>query len=139
VSDSIVDIFGAGGVASLINNVVNKIWPDKTEAEKAQIAVQLQESQLGQQLLQGQLEINKIEAANSNVFVSGPRPGMMWCCVLALFNEYFLAPYAQFIADLCHAGVKIPNPDMAPLITIGLGLAGLRSFDIKSGAPGKRL
>ena len=34
-----LDITGLGAVSDLATTVINKIWPDKTEAEKQQLAV----------------------------------------------------------------------------------------------------
>jgi len=48
----------------LAKTVVQTIWPDKTEQEKAQLAAALQ-------LVQGQLDINRAEAASPSVFVAG--------------------------------------------------------------------
>ena len=62
-----LDITGLGSVADLASTVISKIWPDKTEAEKAQLAAAVQ-------LVQGQIDINKVEASSSSVFVAGWRP-----------------------------------------------------------------
>lgn len=72
-----VDITGVGAVADLVGNVINKIWPDKTEQEKQQLAAAVQ-------VINGQLAINQAEAANPNLFVAGWRPGVGWVCVVAL-------------------------------------------------------
>ena len=61
------DFTGLGAVSDLANSVINKIWPDKTEAEKQQLAAAVM-------VIQGQLDINKVEAASPSLFVSGWRP-----------------------------------------------------------------
>ena len=60
-------------VAELINTAINKIWPDKTEAEKQQLAAAVM-------VVQGQIDTNKVEAANPSIFVSGWRPFVGWVC-----------------------------------------------------------
>ena len=59
-----MDLTGVGAVADLASTVVNKIWPDKTEQEKQQLAAALA-------IVQGQLDANKAEAASSSAFTSG--------------------------------------------------------------------
>ena len=46
-----LDITGIGSVADLANTVISKIWPDKSEQEKQQLAAAVM-------VIQGQLEIN---------------------------------------------------------------------------------
>ena len=48
-----LDITGFGAVSDLASTVISRIWPDKTEAEKAQLAAAVQ-------LVQGQIDINKV-------------------------------------------------------------------------------
>jgi len=57
----------------LVNTAINKIWPDKSEQEKQQLAAAVV-------IVQGQLDINKAEAASPSVFVSGWRPWIGWVC-----------------------------------------------------------
>ena len=63
------DITGLGSIAELAGTVISKIWPDKTEAEKQQLAAAVM-------VIQGQLDINKVEAASPSLFVSGWRPAL---------------------------------------------------------------
>lgn len=57
----------------LVNTAINKIWPDKSEQEKQQLAAAVV-------IVQGQLDINKTEAASSSTFVAGWRPFIGWVC-----------------------------------------------------------
>ena len=49
------DITGLGSVADLATTVVNKIWPDKSQQEREQLAAAVT-------LVQGQIDVNKEEA-----------------------------------------------------------------------------
>ena len=120
-----MDITGIGAVSDLISTVVNKIWPDKSEQERAQIAAAVQ-------IVQGQLDINKTEAASSSVFVAGWRPSIGWVCSIALFYQYVLRPIVQFIAVVSgHPLPPMPGIDdnLWELMLGMLGLGGLRSFE----------
>ena len=115
-----VDITGVGAVADLVSNVIGKIWPDKTEQEKQQLAMAVQ-------VVNGQLEINKAEAQNPSVWVSGWRPGVGWICVGALGFQYIARPL------LIGFGVapELPALDSTlwELLFGMLGLGGLRTFE----------
>lgn len=138
VADAVTTL---GGV---INNVIDKIWPDpikreqiKAELAKAQAAGDLQQMQLIFQLALGQIEVNKIEAASSSVFVSGWRPFVGWVCGGALVWSYIAQPMLNWMivalgADFPH----LPDLDIAQLVTLLLtllGMASLRSIDKRNG------
>lgn len=61
-----MDLTGLGGVAELASTVIEKIWPDKTEQEKQQLAAAVS-------LVQGQMEVNRTEAQHPSLFVAGQR------------------------------------------------------------------
>ena len=64
--------------------LIDRLWPDPTQAAAAKLELlKLQQSGELQQIT-GQLEINKVEAANPSVFVSGWRPFIGWVCGTAL-------------------------------------------------------
>lgn len=71
-----IDMMGVGAVADLATTIISKIWPDKSEQEKQALAAAVL-------VVQGQLDINKAEALNPSVFVSGWRPFIGWVCGLA--------------------------------------------------------
>jgi hypothetical protein len=124
-------------VSNLADSAVKRIWPDATEVEKAKLQQLTQELQYNFQLVYGQLEINKIEAASSSVFVSGWRPAVGWICGAALGYAAIIEPLARFVATVAfgYLGVfPVINTELTLQILLGLlGLAGMRSFDKKSG------
>jgi hypothetical protein len=122
---SVGDVTGIGSVADLAKTVVDKIWPDKTEIEKAQLAGALA-------LVQGQLEINKAEAASSSAFTSGWRPFVGWVCGMGCAWNWIGLPITLFVCELLGKHVAVSPADisqMMPLLTGLLGLGALRSFD----------
>ena len=129
-----LDITGVGAVADLASTVISRIWPDKSEQEKAQIAAAVQ-------IVQGQLDINKVEAANPSVFVSGARPFIMWMCGVALAYSSIVEPMARFAATVIYGYIgSFPVVDTAITlqVLIGLlGLGGLRSLDKFNGVASK--
>jgi hypothetical protein len=46
--------------------------------------------------LAGQMDINKTEAASSNVFVSGWRPAIGWVCGAGFAVQFVIGPWAEW-------------------------------------------
>lgn len=103
----------------------------------AELALKAQEMENG--LIMAQAEINKIEAANPNLFVSGWRPGAGWVCVLALSYTYIGQPFVTW-GCLNFGWVAPPSINMDGLMTLLLallGVAGLRTYEKKAGVASK--
>jgi Holin of 3TMs, for gene-transfer release len=119
------DITGIGSVADFATTVVNKIWPDKSEQEKQQIAAAVM-------VVQGQIDINKEEAKSPSVFVSGWRPFIGWVCGMAcawnwigLKIALFVAAYLGHVLNMQPADIS----EMMPVLLGMLGLGGLRTVE----------
>jgi len=128
-----LDLTGLGSVADLASGIINKIWPDKTEQEKAQMAQALA-------ILQGQLDANKAEAANPSVFVSGWRPFIGWVCGSACAWNWMGLPIAKFICDFYGHKINLNSADiteMLPILMGMLGLGSLRTFEKTQGVAAK--
>lgn len=113
-----LDITGVGAIAELASNVVNKIWPDKTEEEKQQLAAAVM-------VVQGQIDINKEEAKSDNVFVSGWRPFIGWVCGSACAWNWIGLPMVK--AGLLLAGVtlSVSPADLSEMLPVLMGMLGL--------------
>jgi len=126
-----------------ISQLLDKIIPDPEMREKAKIelikaerAFDLEELRLALSADQMQSEINKEEATNQNIFVSGWRPFIGWVCGAAFAYHFVIQPILAFII-VNHGGkVELPAFDMQSLSTVlmgMLGLGGLRTLEkIKS-------
>ena len=117
-------------VLPTINNIVDRVVPDKSAAQKAKAA--LLEMQVKGELdsMLGQLEINKAEAQHSSVFVAGWRPFIGWAAGCCLVYQIVLPPLATI------AGWNVPEIDGSVLTTLlmtMLGAGAMRSFDKKNG------
>ena len=124
------DLTGLGSIADLATNVINKIWPDKTEAEKQQLQAAIM-------VVQGQLDINKEEAKSPSVFVSGWRPFIGWVCGMAcawnwigLKIALFISAYLGHVLNMQPADIS----EMMPVLLGMLGLGGLRTLEKLNGA-----
>lgn len=120
-----MDITGIGAVADLAKTAIDKIWPDKSEQEKQALAAAVM-------VVQGQLDINKTEAANPSVFVSGWRPFIGWVCGGGCAWNWIGLPMAKFIAVAVGHPITLSPADlgeMMPLLLGMLGLGGLRTVE----------
>jgi Holin of 3TMs, for gene-transfer release len=113
-------------VSDLASTVINKIWPDKSEAEKQQLAAAVT-------LVQGQIDVNKAEASNPNVFVSGWRPFIGWVCGGALGYTYLIYPLLLWAGAIWFPTLHPPllgNDGMLYELLFGmLGMGGLRTLE----------
>lgn len=120
-----MDITGLGAVADLASTVINKLFPDKSEQEKQQLALTLT-------VIQGQLDTNRAEAGNSSLFVAGWRPFVGWVCGTGFGVQFVLGPLAEWGSALAGHPIKFPPMDlgtMMPLLLGMLGLGGMRSVE----------
>ena len=78
-----------------------------------------------QELMKGQLDVNKTEAAHKSLFVAGWRPCIGWVCALGLF-------YNTIVANLLGIWVEVPEIDTTLLVPVMMGMLGLgamRSYE----------
>lgn len=124
-----MSVTGVGEVADLAGKVIDRLWPDKSEQERAQLAAAVS-------VVQGQLDINKAEAASSSVFVAGWRPFIGWVCGTACAWNWIALPAAKFVLAYLGQAVQLAPADLAemwPLLMGMLGLGTLRTYEKTKG------
>ena len=123
--------------------IIDRAWPDKTKqsAERAAAELELRklaldaESRITNALAksdENQTEVNKIEAASADPFVSRWRPSVGWVCSFAFAVQFVVIPLGTWIAALAGNPIDPPMLDGEQLTTILLGMLGLgayRSFE----------
>jgi len=120
-----MDATGVGAVANLATAVIGRLWPDKSESERAQMAAALT-------IVQGQLDANRAEAASPSAFTSGWRPAIGWVCGAALGMQYIARPLVAWVGIVTgHPLPELPGIDdnLWELMLGLLGLGGLRTFE----------
>jgi hypothetical protein len=131
-----------GGASSIISPVVNKILdfiPDPTQ--KAQAAAQLQQAMLQADAAMEaqQADIDKTEAGNESIFVSGWRPFIGWVCGAGLAWTFILGPICAFFATLAGSKITLPVFDasgVTALVVPMLGLGAYRTVEKVNGVAG---
>ena len=111
-------------VAGIIDKVAGHV--DKFTLDKEEKA------QLIQEINKAQIEVNKVEAGSTNLFLSGWRPFVGWTCGFALCYHFVLQPLLMFVLSAIGNPMELPGFDMTTLTTVlmgMLGLGGLRSYE----------
>jgi len=114
------------------SKVLDRVLPDPAQqaAAKLELLKLQQNGELAQ--ITGQMDINKVEAASSSLFVSGWRPSVGWVCGAGFAVQFVIGPLAEWGAALAGHPVKFPQMDtgtMMPLLLGMLGLGGLRTAE----------
>ncbi|MCX7067323.1 MAG: 3TM-type holin [Methylococcales bacterium] len=129
------DAIAAG--SNLITTITNKIAPDANIEIQGKINSALTEMQNEYASMLAQVEVNKVEAASTSVFVGGWRPAIGWICGAGLAYAAVIEPLGRFIAVVFfdYAGTfPVLNAEITLQILLGmLGLGGMRSYDKKVG------
>jgi hypothetical protein len=105
-------------VAELINTAISKLWPDKSEAEKQQLAAAVM-------VVQGQIDTNKVEAANPSVFVSGWRPFIGWVCGSACAWNWIGLPIASMALKVYQIEMPLSPANLSEMLPVLMGMLGL--------------
>jgi hypothetical protein len=130
------------GIGSIIESV-GKVAGDLVTTEKEKMELELRAKELDQAIDIAQIEVNKVEAQHSSVFVAGWRPAIGWVGVAAMGYQFLLYPlmlwgwtYFQAVGWV-PAELKAPpvlEADQLWVILSGiLGIAGMRSFEKTKG------
>lgn len=119
-----MSITGVGEVATLANTAINRLWPDKTEQEREQLAAAVV-------VVQGQLAVNKAEAESPSVFVSGWRPFIGWICGAAFFWNWIGLPVSLMVLAILEIDVKVTPADLLEMMPVLLGMLGLGALRTK--------
>lgn len=120
--------FGIGDAVAAGLKVIDKFVPDPAAKVKA-------EEQLRADLQawdKAQTDVNAVEAANENIFVSGWRPALGWTCAFAFAFIYVLGPMITWLSTMAGNPIPLPsfNVDALMGLTLGmLGLGGLRTYE----------
>ena len=123
------------------NKLIDHFFPDANQAAAAKLELLKMQQSGDLAVMTGQLEINKIEAGSTNLFVSGWRPFIGWVCGISLTYAAIIEPVSRFIAKVVFsytAEFPVIDTTLTLQILLGLlGLAGMRSWEKKEGVASK--
>ena len=105
--------------------LLDKVIEDKDQKNALAHEIATMAERHAQELAQGQLEVNKVEAAHKSLFVAGWSPAIGWVCALGLF-------YNVILANIIGIWVDVPEIDTTLLVPVMMGMLGLgamRSYE----------
>jgi hypothetical protein len=127
-----MSILGSIGLGQIVETV-GKIADDLVTTDQERAAADLEAYKAESERMAGQVEINKIEASSSSLFVSGGRPFVVWVCAFALAYASVIDPIARFVAKVgfgYDGEFPLIDTELTMQVLVGvLGLGAYRSFE----------
>ena len=136
------DITGLGSVFSLGKTIIDKIWPDKVEAEKAKLklfeltqAGEFKEIEAEMERARMQVGVNTAEANSGSNFRGGWRPFIGWICGCGLAYAVLLQPLITgivraIVPEMQSFTMPSVQTDALTALLFGmLGLGGYRTYE----------
>jgi hypothetical protein len=130
------------GISSVVESV-GKVIGDLHTSDKERMELELEAKRIDQAVDLGQMEVNKVEAANQNLFVAGWRPAIGWVGAGAMFYQFLLYPILVWAWVWLQAEGYVPKEVKPPpmldtdalwvILSGMLGIAGMRSFEKSRG------
>jgi hypothetical protein len=137
-----MDLTGLSSVLDFGKALIDRLIPDPQAKLAAQqkLVEMAQQGQLAElaadtDIAKAQAAVNLEEAKSSNIFESGWRPAIGWCCGLIFFSNYVAVPLMAWLSPVIHVPPP-PRLDIGEVLPVLLGMLGLgaqRSYDKKQG------
>lgn len=131
-----------GGIVQAVGQIADDLITTDKERLDAELELRrlgLEERQVEADLVRGQLDVNRAEAASSSLFVAGWRPAIGWIGAAALGYQFLLYPLLVWGWSLLQARGVVPGDLQPPpmldtsalwvVLSGMLGIAGLRSVE----------
>lgn len=119
-------------VTPIIDKLVDLI-PNSNDRAKAKEEFELALMNAVNQAARDQVEVNKIEAASSSLFVAGWRPFIGWVCGAAIAYTYIAYPILLWALALNSYETqnvpKLETDALYQLVLAMLGLGTMRTFE----------
>jgi hypothetical protein len=117
------------GIFSPIKDIVSEVVVDKDKRDQVNLQLAQLEDKAQErldQLTQGQLDINKVEASSGSLFVAGWRPAVGWVGTAGLAYSTMAQPFGSWAARVIfHYNGDLPAIDNQLLLYILGGMLGL--------------
>lgn len=133
-----LDITGVGSLFTLGTTIIDKIWPDKVEAEKAKLrlfeltqAGEFKELEAELERARMQVQVNTAEASSDSNFRGGWRPFIGWICGFGLGYAVILRPIVTGIIQATvpqMQGFIMPAVETDALMALLFGMLGLGGY-----------
>jgi hypothetical protein len=122
----------AGVIAPVFGDLIDRAFPNSAEREQKKLEYELKLQEALNSIDLAQIEVNKVEAASTDRFVSGWRPFIGWVCSIAFAYHFIIQPFLAFAIVNLGGSLELPTFNMDALFTVlmgMLGLGGLRTIE----------
>lgn len=110
---------------SPITSLLDKFIEDKDQKNSLAHEIATMSQKYAQESALAQIEVNKVEAASSSMFVSGWRPAVAWVCTLGMASNFIVIPMTNFVLAMFESAITIPLIDTATMMPVLMGMLGL--------------
>ena len=117
-----------------VTGLLDKFIEDKDQKNAIAHELATMAERHSQELLKGQLEVNKVEAAHKSLFVAGWRPAIGWICGIALLYSTILST----ILDIWFTVTPVETSLLQTVLMGMLGLGAMRSYEKTKGVQRER-
>tara|TARA_R100001377_G_scaffold42096_1_gene23748 strand:+ start:967 stop:1365 length:399 start_codon:yes stop_codon:yes gene_type:complete len=108
-----------------VSGLLDKFIEDKDTKNALAHEIATMSERHAQELAKGQLDVNKVEAASTSMFVAGWRPAVGWVTVIGMASNYILIPMGNFGLAVAGSDIAIPLLQMSEMMPVLLGMLGL--------------
>ena len=131
-----------GPIIKIAEEIFDRVIPDREGRARAKQELEMELLKRRSEIIAatqasdaGQVEVNKVEAAQTDLFRGGWRPAVGWSCALGVFYQFVARPLLTWIAP--DIGLSTPPSlemtDLLFLLGGMLGLGTLRTVEKKAG------
>jgi len=128
-------MFGVDDIIAVGMKLLDKVIPDPAAKAAAQLELmkltqtgELAQLQADVTLATNQTDVNKVEAANSSLLVSGWRPFIGWVCGAACAWNWIGISLAKTVCALIHYTIVLEPASLMEMMPILLGMLGLGAY-----------
>jgi len=122
-----------GPIFDTINKVIDRLYPDPTEAAKAKLELlkmqqqgEFKEIDANLQLALEQMKTNQAEAASGSKYAAGWRPTIGYIGAVSLAYQFVIYPIANYAIVVAKLGITPPPMiDTSALFTLITGMLGI--------------
>lgn len=135
----LLSVLTGGDVIKELGATIRQVLPNKEaqhdfDLKIAELADKADQRE--QELSLGQIEINKVEASNANLFVAGWRPAVGWICAGGLGTQFMVRPILMWFSALIGHPTAFPELDgnlILGLLSALLGIGAMRTYEKTKG------
>jgi hypothetical protein len=126
-----MDLIGIGSILEGVGKIAGDLVTTDKERNELELEgrkLDLEQARIDQATDLAQVEVNKIEAASTNLFTSGWRPFVGWTCGAGFAVQFVIGPLGEWMLSVAGLQVKFPPMDLGTMTPLLFGMLGLGAY-----------